>query len=325
MKRIIALLTVLSLCGICSFAGEAAAGTLSCSVATTCAGGVVIWRMYATSNSHAELPSRSNYANLVCCTGVTGLGNSCSGTFATALKLSSTTNAHAEQNTQLNYANSACISAPAGGSVTVGYQSSSCTTPVAYDTTLGSMSTTTNSHVGDSNAYTIKICASASAAPQTLSFALSGNSIGFGQLSSAIARFATSDGTGTTTETEAHNFTVSTNASQGYTVTVQGGTLASGANAITAIGGTNTASALGTKQFGLRLVASGGTGSVTSPYALSGYAFAATATTTSVVASNSQGDGITTTYSARYVANISANTQAGSYSTTLTYAATANF
>jgi hypothetical protein len=134
------------------------AGTLVCTVATTCPSGTVIFRMNGTANSHAELPSQSNYSQLVCCTGVTGLGNTCTGTFATALKLSGTTNAHGEQGTQSTYANSACISVPAGGTVSVGYQASNCT---GFDTTLGSLSGTTNAHVGDGNAYTTKICASA--------------------------------------------------------------------------------------------------------------------------------------------------------------------
>lgn len=137
------------------------AGTLSCSVTTSCSSGVVIWRMSGTSNAHAELPSQSNYSHLVCCSGVTGLGNTCSGTYATALKLSGSTNAHSEQSSQNNYANSACISVPSGGSVTVAYQANNCT---GYDTTLGSMSGITNAHVGDGTAYTIKICATAAAA-----------------------------------------------------------------------------------------------------------------------------------------------------------------
>src|SRR5665213_1446111 len=76
---------------------SAYAGTLSCSVAATCSRGTVIWSMTATSNSHAELPSQANYSQLVCCTGVTGLSNACSGTFTKVLNLSATTNAHAEQ------------------------------------------------------------------------------------------------------------------------------------------------------------------------------------------------------------------------------------
>lgn len=139
------------------------AGTLSCTVRTSsCNGGEVeIFEMQNTTNSHAGLPAAS-YTNLVCCGGVTGLGNSCSGTFATALKLSGATNAHARQGTGADYAgaNNACISVPTGGSVSVGYQATDCS---GFDTTLGSMIGTTNSHVGIGSwtAGTTKICASA--------------------------------------------------------------------------------------------------------------------------------------------------------------------
>ncbi len=147
------------------FSGTAYAGTLSCSIttATACTGGTntVILRMSGITNAHAELPSQANanYAsNVVCCSGVTGLSNACTAPSAVVLKLSGLTNAHSEQNSQSNYANSACISVPSGGSVTIGYQASNCT---GYDTTLGSISGTTNGHVGDSTAYTTKICAMA--------------------------------------------------------------------------------------------------------------------------------------------------------------------
>ncbi|MBI3626506.1 hypothetical protein HY224_00480 [Candidatus Uhrbacteria bacterium] len=298
------------------------AGTLSCTVATTCASGAVVFRIAATSNSHAELPSQSLYSQLVCCTGVTGLSNSCSGTFATVLKLQATTNSHVEQNSLSNYTNSVCLSVPAGGSVSVGYQSTNCS---GFDTTVGSMSATTNAHVGDSTAFTTKICATgAGSVSQSLTFAISANSINFGTLDTAAARFATTT-SGSSSEAEAHNFTVSTNATNGYTVTVKGATLTSGGATITAIGGTNTASATNTEQFGLRINAAGGSGAVTAPYAASGFAYAATSSTTSQVASAPSGDGVTTTYSVRYIANISSTTESGSYTATLNYVATANF
>jgi hypothetical protein len=160
---------------------------------------------------------------------------------------------------------------------------------------------------------------------QTLTFALSTNSIGFGTLSSSSARYCTDDGLGSSSETEAHTFSVATTASSGYTVTVKGDTLKSGVNSIAAIGGTNTASSPGTAQFGLRMVASGGLGSVLSPYASSGFAYGATASTPDAVASASSGDGATTTYSVRYLANISNVTPAGNYSTNITYVVTANY
>lgn len=149
--------------------GTSYAGTLSCSI-TTAAGcsGTVIYRMSNSANSHAELPSQSNANynnNVVCCTGVAGLGNSCSGTYAVAAKLSSVTNAHIEQNSQTNYANNACISV-ATGTVSVGYQANNCS---GYDTILSSMSGTTNAHTGDGNTYTTKICATAAAGAGSVS------------------------------------------------------------------------------------------------------------------------------------------------------------
>jgi len=135
------------------------AGTLSCSVATSCPSGVIIYRMSGLNNAHGELPSQSNYSQLVCCSGVVGLSNLCSGNFVTALKLSSTTNAHAEQNNQSNYSQNACIQAPSGGNVSLSYQNNNC---AGYDTTLGSMSAVSNAHLGDAGAYTLKICATAS-------------------------------------------------------------------------------------------------------------------------------------------------------------------
>lgn len=302
---------------------RAYAGTLSCTVTTSCPSGTVVLRLSGTSNAHAELPSQSNYTQLVCCSGVAGLGTSCSGTFATLNKLSSSTNAHVELGTQSNYANSACISVPGGGSVSVGYQASNCT---GFDTTVLSISTTnTNGHAGDSSAYTQKVCATATGVSQSLSFSISDNSVGFGTLVSANARFATGDGNGTSTvNTVAHTIEASTNATDGYYITMNGTTLTSGGNTITAIGSTNTASSAGTEQFGMRMTASGGDGVVSSPYEASGYAFD-TAAFPDQIASDANGDDIATTYSAIYIGNIAANTDAGEYSSILTYTITAGY
>lgn len=303
------------------------AAVLSCSITTAGAcmsPSVVVIRMSSSTNAHSELPSQSTagYAsNVVCCSGGTGLGTTCSGTFAIAAKLSAVTNAHIEQGSLSNYANSACMSVTSG-TISVGYQSSNCT---GYDTTLASMTTSTNAHIGSPADYTTKICGSAAAVAQSLTFSITDNSIGFGALSSGAAVYATGDSNGTSTEAEAHQLSASTNASSGYVITVQGATLAAGSYTIDAIGGTNTASSIGTEQFGIRAVASGGVGSVTAPYAASGFAYAATATTTSQIASVSSGDGFTTTYSLRYLANIAPTTEASSYATTLTYVIAANF
>jgi hypothetical protein len=160
---------------------------------------------------------------------------------------------------------------------------------------------------------------------QTLTMSLSDNSVGFGTLSAGAPRFCTANGLGSSSEVEGFTISVATNAASGYTLSVKGATLTSGSNTIAAIGGTNTASSPGTAQFGLRSTASGGNGSVSSPYAASGFAYAATASTPSVIGSSSSGDGVTTTYSLRCLANMSPVTAAGSYSTNLTYVVTANF
>lgn len=158
---------------------------------------------------------------------------------------------------------------------------------------------------------------------QTLSFSISDNTIGFGSLSASNARFATGDTLGDTGEIEAHTIVVGTNASNGYTMTIDGTTLTSGGDTIDAIGDTNSASSTGTEQFGLRLTATGGSGTVSAPYAASGYAFDTAAFPDAVASAG----GVTsdTTYSARYIANISSNTEAGNYAATITYVATANF
>lgn len=298
------------------------AGTLSCSVTTAAAcTGTVIWRMSGASNAHAELPSQSTAAyanNVVCCSGVTGLGNSCSGTFATALKLSGTTNAHVQQSG--SYTQSACISVPSGGSVSIGYQATNCT---GFDTTLGSMKATTNSHVGNTTAYTeYKICGTATgAAAQTLTFSFpGGNSVALGTLSA------------TAVSTGSHTILVGTNAANGVVVTYSGATLTSGANTITAMS-TAAASSVGTEQFGINgkdnatpnvgLECSG-----TPPIAAAatGYAtadnFKFVSGETIVSSIGSIND---TTCTISYIANIGSATEAGSYTATLTYIATGQF
>lgn len=161
---------------------------------------------------------------------------------------------------------------------------------------------------------------------QSLTFSISDSTIGFGTLSSSAARYATGDTAGDASETEAHTLIVGTNAANGYTLTLNGSTLTcsgcSGAT-IDAIGSSNTASSTGTEQFGLRMTASGGSGAVTAPYAAAGFAFDTAAFPDQVASAGAAS--ANTTYSVRYLANIASSTEAGSYSSTLTYTATANF
>ncbi|MFA6251398.1 MAG: hypothetical protein WC603_02110 [Candidatus Paceibacterota bacterium] len=302
----------------------------SCSV-TTAVGcsGTVILRMSGSTNAHPELPSESNanYAsNVVCCTGIVGLGNSCSGNYAIVGKLSSATNGHFQENTYGTYGNNFCLSSTTpGDEITIGYQNTNCS---GYDTTLFSTSSSDNGTVGDGNAYTRKICGTVT--PLYISFSISDNSIYFGNLRSSGACWAQGTDPGAVvcpsqTETEAFNMTASTNATSGYSITVQGPTLTldGGGDTITPLG-SNTFSNPGTEQFGIRFTATGGAGTVTVPYAASGYAYVADANTSDEVAS-SVGDSATTTYSARYIANISNVTEAGTYSANHTYILTGTF
>jgi hypothetical protein len=158
---------------------------------------------------------------------------------------------------------------------------------------------------------------------QALTFTLSTTTISFGTLNSAAARFASSTAAGSATEGEAHNIVVGTNALNGYTVTASGTTLTYGSSTINAIGSSNTASAVGTEQFGLRASAAGGIGAVSAPYAAAGFAFA-TSTFPNALAT-ATGASANTTFSLRYLANISANTEAGVYTGEVQYLTTANF
>jgi hypothetical protein len=188
--------------------------------------------------------------------------------------------------------------------------------------------TTIGGTFGDAGDITVNVLTSnqvdiTAVVPQSLTFSISDTSIGFGTLSAVAARFADGTGAGAGAEGEAHNVIVGTNASNGYTMTVGGSTLTSGANTVTAIGAANTASSVGTEQFGLRMTAAGGTGAVTAPYAASGFAFDTAAFPDAIASAT--GASANTTYSARYLANVTASTEAGSYTGTVTYVATANF
>lgn len=296
---------------------------LSCSVTTAAAcTGTVVLRMSGSTNAHAEIatgttPGYSN--NVICCSGLTSL--SCGGVHsAEVLNLSSTTNAHVEIATNNTYPITACINGGAEIPV-IAYQDTNCN---GYDTTLASISSTTNSTIGNTSNYTKKVCGSL--VPASITFTISTTTLYFGGISPLTTRYASStnrDGSGT--EVEAHTVSVITSALNGYVISVQGGTLSYGGNSVSAIGPINTAPLVGSSQFGLRIVASGGIGTVTSPYSASGFAYAASATTSSQIASASTGDNATTTYSVRYVANVASTVPDGSYVANLVYIATANF
>ncbi len=208
--------------------------------------------------------------------------------------------------------------------VIVGYSSASSTNPGSP----GSYSISINGAFGDSGTTTVIIVnddqvAIDATVAQSITFSVSDNTVSFGTLASGGARYASGTASGEASEVEAHNLIVGTNASNGYTMTASGTTLTSGSNTISPIGSANTASAIGTEQFGLRMTATGGNGAVVAPYAAAGFAFDTAAFPDTVATSTSATTN--TTYSVRYIANIAANTEAGSYTSTVTYTAAANY
>lgn len=144
----------------------------------------------------------------------------------------------------------------------------------------------------------------------------------------------------------------STNAGSGYVVTVTGPTLTSGSNTVTAIGSSATTSQLGVRQFGMNVVADTtpainytglvGVGSIT-PVSdgvnymgapeptfgtINSYAFAAATANPIAISNNGSGNGQPTDaqiYTDSYIANVSGNQPAGTYTTTLTYICTPTF
>jgi hypothetical protein len=299
---------------------------LSCSV-TTQAGctGTVLLRMSSQSNAHAELPSQStaNYNNtVICCFGSQTIYNTCVSSSTILLKLEKVTNSHVQKNTQSGYTNNTCFSVSTG-TTTVAYSGTDCS---GYDTTIMSISGITNATVGSSTAYATKVCGSENDGIQRLTFSISTNLVYLGITSASFTQYASSTNQlGSGTEVEAHTLIAKSNATNGYSISVRGTTLTSGVYTIASIGAVSTAPILGTEQFGLRLIASGGSGTTTSPYNGSGFAYAATATSSSRVAMTSIGDNATTTYSVRYVANIAPITVAASYAANIIYVVTANF
>lgn len=157
----------------------------------------------------------------------------------------------------------------------------------------------------------------------SITFSISANSIQFGSLNASDDRYATTSG-GSSSVTVAHTLAAGTNATSGYVMYMLGATLTSGANTITAPAGPS-ATTIGSEQFGLNLSASGGSGTVDTQYGTtSQYGFGSTSSVQDNIAS-ATGASATTTYSATYVGNIGASTEAGNYTTTLTYTATATF
>ncbi len=163
----------------------------------------------------------------------------------------------------------------------------------------------------------------------TITFSISDTSIGFGDLTTANARFATTDGTGADADSaEAFNMQLSTNADNGYAITYNGTTLTGTQGTISVATISNDANGTpGSEQFAMGF-STDGDATIAAAYdhnatpANRDWNFVASTTTT--IASET-GPTVTETISAFLLANIAGNTEAGSYSTSITYIATATF
>ena len=157
------------------------------------------------------------------------------------------------------------------------------------------------------------------------------NAIYFGTLAAGTPKFASSTNTSgdTGNASAAHVLTVATNAPSGYTLTVSGQTLTSqqnAANTIDAAGASPAAIASSTEMFGITATKSGGVnGTIDATFATANqFGYDGTATTSTTLASGTTPTA-TETFSLKYIASITALTEAGSYTASMVYVATANF
>lgn len=164
-----------------------------------------------------------------------------------------------------------------------------------------------------------------------ITFTVSDNTIGFGALSTSTGRWATGDLTGGdasggSTPTEAHQLTLATNAPSGWAITYSGATLTSGGNTITdaATIDEDSDGTPGQEQFGIS-ASTDGNSTIASGYLRDANAdFDYVVSTATTLVSESAGTA-TETISVSYLANIASTTEAGTYTTNVTYVASGVF
>jgi fibronectin-binding autotransporter adhesin len=197
------------------------------------------------------------------------------------------------------------------------YSDNAYATPI--DTGTVAVSTANLITVSASVDETLTFCTGTSGITNSSCAGATGTAVNLGALTTS------STGSGTS------QVGVSTNANTGYAITVAGNTLTSGANTVTALV-TQTASSQGSSQFGINLksnstpsvgsdVSGAGTATATANYNTTNqYRFV----TGDQIASKGSSDNFRL-FTVSYVANIAGSTPAGSYTTSLTYVATATF
>lgn len=225
-----------------------------------------------------------------------------------------------------------CVQIQAGSNATTGGTGSAST---VTNPTAGQSTATIGGTFGDSGTLAVRIIADeqvsvTATVDPTLTFTVDDNTIGFGSLSASTGRWATGDTTGGnasagSTPTAAHTMTVATNAQSGYAITYNGATLTSGANTVSVASiSSDSDGTPGSEQFALS-ASTDGNATIASGYARaanSSWNFVASTTTTLV---SEIIPTTTETISVSYLGNITTTTEAGSYTTTVTYIATAVF
>lgn len=159
---------------------------------------------------------------------------------------------------------------------------------------------------------------------ETISFSLSDYEVGFGTLSIDDPTYATgTEPYGSATLASAHTMAVATNGSSGYDLTYRGATLTSGSNTIDPATITDTADGTpGTEQFAISFSTSADATVVPAYIQPTHYSFVPS---TETQLAYETAPTATETITAFYLANISGLTPAGTYSTSITYVASANF
>lgn len=200
------------------------------------------------------------------------------------------------------------------------------------NTTTGLITITTNNGTTDVDSANTSVdiiaddTVSVSATVQpTITFAVANTSVAFGNLEAGNASFATTAGGADVKTASGNTLAIGTNATSGYVVTYNGATLTSGGDTITVASVTNDDDGTpGSEEFGIGLTTNGD-GTIASGYdATSPADYALVASTTTQIFSEA-GPTATETLTMYYIANIASNTEAGTYTTAITYTATGQF
>ena len=123
-----------------------------------CPADQVLFKVSGPANAHAELFNGKDYQYAVCWNGKTNSKSRTCTPDNVIVKLSAPTNAHVSQGDKAQYAHKVCY-----GNFNCEYTESSCSPGF---TCIASLSSETNAHVGNCNAYSLKICCASSKKPK---------------------------------------------------------------------------------------------------------------------------------------------------------------